>query len=479
MMRTRNDDPSGANANATRPTDPSVEEIRERPIEPVPCPDPETLRPAVEAFQPVAEGDRIGSVDVLRGVAILGILAINIVAFAMPLAALGNPMIYGRESLLDMGTWVFTHLFFEQKFISIFSMLFGAGLALMAGRAEARGQRFRGRYYRRLMWLLLIGMVHAYLIWYGDILVTYALCGLIPYPLRKRSPRTLIIIGVILLLVPPILTSLFGKAMESTRDQATEIAALVESGAEITSEQETVQNEWENTRKRMAPTPEDLTEQIDAMRGDYGAILDHQIPQAVIIQIFTLFMYGLWRVVGLMLIGMALMKLGVLSAKRSPSFYRRTMAIGYGLGLPLSGYGAWSLIEHDFDPIHAFLFGSHVTYVASLLVALGHIALVMWLCQSDRLSGLRARLAAIGRAALSNYLLHSVVMTAIFYGWGIGLFGHLSRFALMGFVVAMWLLQLAISKPWLERYRFGPMEWLWRSLTYWRRQPMRRRPARE
>ena len=443
----------------------------ELPDQPAPQPAPQ---PMGEDFRPVQDSERIDSVDVLRGVAILGILAININAFAGPLAAINNPSLFGGDSLLDLGTWIVTHVLFEQKFISIFSLLFGAGLALMTGRAEARGQRFRSRYYRRLLWLLLIGMVHAYLIWYGDILVTYALCGLILYPLRRRSPRTLIIIGVILLMVVPVITSLFGMAMESTRARASEAAALVEAGEEITDEQQKSLEKWEQTRKNLAPTAEDLAAEVEAMRGDYGSVVEHQIPQAVNIQFFTLVMYGLWRVVGLMLIGMAFMKLGVLSAQRSPAFYRRAMTVGYGLGLPLVGYSAWTLIDHDFDPVFSFQLGSLFNYFASLLIALGHLALVMWLCQTDRLAALRARLAAVGRAALSNYLLHSFVFTAIFYGWGIGLFGQVSRFALSGFVVAMWLLQLAISKPWLERYHYGPLEWLWRSLTYWRRQPMRR-----
>ena len=422
-------------------------------------------------FQPVATGERISSIDVLRGVAILGILVINIAVFAQPLIAMSNPVAFDDPSIFNLGSWFVAHVLFEQKFISIFSMLFGAGLILMTQRAEARGMKFRGVYYRRMLWLLLIGLAHAYFIWYGDILATYALCGLILYPLRRRSPRTLIIIGVILLAVTPTIMTVFGHALEGMRDQAAEIAALDQS--ELSKEQIQIKKGWDERMKAMAPNQEQLDKEVAAFRGSYGEIIAHQVPIAVGAQISMILVYGLWRVLGLMLIGMALMKLGIFSAARSRKFYRGAVAIGYGIGLPLTIYSAYNLNAHEFDFVYNFQSGHIYNYLGSLLVAFGHIGVIMLLCKSSMLAGLRARLAAVGRAALSNYLLHSVVMTAIFYGWGLGLFGHLSRFALMGVVLAMWTLQLAISKPWLARFRFGPMEWLWRTLTYWRRQPMR------
>jgi uncharacterized protein len=224
----------------------------------------------------------------------------------------------------------------------------------------------------------------------------------------------------------------------------------------------------------LLPPPEELDRQVAAMRGSYAEVLAEQVPQAATEQFFALITYGLWRVLGLMLIGMAWMKLDVLPGNRPPVFYRRAVAIGYGFGVPLSILSALVLMALEFDFIRVLKGASIFNYVASLFVALGHVGLVMLFCQSRALPGLRARLAAVGRAALTNYLLHSVVFTAIFYGFGLGLFGRFSRFALMGFVAPMWLFQLYASSRWLAAYRFGPVEWLWRSLTYWRLQPMRR-----
>ncbi len=174
-----------------------------------------------------------------------------------------------------------------------------------------------------------------------------------------------------------------------------------------------------------------------------------------------------------MLIGMGLMQLGVFAAARTFRFYAVLTLCGYSLGLPLVGYGIYDQIHTDFDPVHQLLVGGHFNYIGSLFVALGHAGLVMLICKAGLLSWLTARLAAVGRMALSNYLMQSLICTTLFEGWGLGLFGKLDRFQLLGVVVSIWLVQLLVSPLWLRSFRFGPMEWLWRSLTYWKRHPFR------
>jgi len=163
----------------------------------------------------------------------------------------------------------------------------------------------------------------------------------------------------------------------------------------------------------------------------------------------------------------------VFSARRSPAFYRRLMLVGYGLGFPLVGVGMWDLFRTRFEFVHSIIVSGHFNEAGSLLVALGHVALIMQLYQAGVWPALQARLAAVGRMALTNYLAQTVIATTIFYGYGFGLFGAVSRFPLMGFVVAIWAVQLWYSPLWLKRFRFGPAEWLWRWLTYGRRPPMR------
>ena len=176
----------------------------------------------------------------------------------------------------------------------------------------------------------------------------------------------------------------------------------------------------------------------------------------------------------MMLLGMALMKLGILSGEREPGAYRKMMLLGYTIGLPLAVFSAYNLYAHEFDSLYVFQVGMIPNYVASILVALGHIGAVMLMVKANVWANLIARFSAVGRMALTNYLMHSIVLTSIFYGYGFGLYGEIPRLAQMAFVAMVIGFQLYLSPIWLTRYRFGPAEWLWRSLTYWQRQPMRR-----
>lgn len=428
------------------------------------------VRPAAG---PVTAGERFASLDRLRGVAILGILVMNIYAFAMPFIAYVDPYRMGGTEAYNIGTWIFTHIFFDQKFMSIFAMLFGAGLVLMAERAEARGAKPARFYFRRQFWLIVIGAIHGYLIWMGDILFAYALIGMLVYPLRKRRPRTLIIIACVMLPVTLLFNLGNAKQMEDTMAKVAEIEVLLEEGQDIDEEQQQVLDDWKQQRMFAFPTDEDVAEEIAVYRGDYAGIVAHRAPMVAMMQVFMILFFGLWRIAPLMMIGMALMKLGVLTCERSADFYGRFMLIAYAVGLPLTVFSAFDLHAHQFDQMYVMRGGGIANYFGSILVALGHIGLVMWLTKSGTASRLLDRFAAVGRMALTNYLMHSLILTTIFYGYGLGLYGTVPRIWQMAFVAAVIGLELLWSKWWLERYRFGPAEWVWRTLTYGKRQPMR------
>ena len=438
-----------------------------------PAASPAFVRPA----GPVEARERFVSLDLLRGIAILGILVMNIYAFAMPFIAYTNPLRMGGTEPWNIGTWMFTHILFDQKFISIFAMMFGAGIVLMSGRAESGGNKPAGFYYRRQLWLVVIGAIHAYLIWIGDILFMYALIGMLAYLFRKRTPKTLIIVACCL--IPVTLLFNYGNAYQTTKmmGMVAEVEVLVEQGEELDDEQQQLLEDWEGMRTFMMPTDEDIANEVEIYRGDYVGIVQHRAPIVAMMQLFFVFGYGLFRVGGLMLIGMALMKLGVFTAQRSNAYYTRLMLAGYGLGLPMTVFSAIDLYAHEFDTLYALTTGGFANFFGSILVALGHIGLVMLIAKSGAFAGLMRRFAAVGRMALTNYLMHSVVLTTVFYGYGFGLYGSVPRLAQMAFVAALIGFQLWFSPWWLERYRFGPVEWLWRSVTYWRPQPMRQ-PAR-
>ena len=426
-------------------------------------------------MSPVAGLERLDAVDTLRGFALLGILVMNIYAYAMPFAAYNNPLAYGGATGIDYGTWIVTHLFFDQKFMPLFSMLFGAGLVLMHQRAEVKGVAFRGIYYRRQLWLLVIGAVHGYLLWFGDILFHYALCGLLLYPLRRRSPKTLIVIGALLILVAPPLGTAMGTYMDGMQRAAREAEELAEAGETLDEAQEAARHSWAEMQAMIDPSKEEIARQVAVHRGGYMGIVKERALTVLMMQTFATVFFIIWRVGGLMILGMALMKLGVFSAARSDRFYRRCIGLGYGIGLPLAAASAHHLSAHEFHFSYVARIGGYYNYFGSLAVAFGHLGVVMLICRRAALSKLRARLAAVGRMALTNYLMQTILLTSVFYGYGFGLYGHVNRFTQMAFVPLVLALQLWWSPVWLQRFRFGPIEWLWRSLTYWRLQAMVRR----
>ena len=421
---------------------------------------------------PVTAGSRIEAIDTLRGFALLGILVMNITAMAFPFAAYFNPMIYGGSTGVNFGAWVFAHLFFDLKMMGIFSMLFGAGVILMAERAEASGRPFGRIYYRRIFWLLLFGLAHAYLLWHGDILVTYALCGLFLYLFRRQSTRTLIISGLSVLVFGAVLSAGGGWAQTQLRNVVHEIKSRTAAGEEMTPRRQGFLDQWDDLRHSFDPTPEEIEETIETMRGDWGQVVKANVREAIGMHTQAMPFMLFWRALALMLLGMGMMKAGVFTMQRSCSFYRNWVIIGFGLGLPTIAFGIWQWSLHDYDFVSRFLVDGQYNYFASVLVSMAYVGLVMLVCQSGKLSGIRARLAAVGRMALTNYLMQTVIGVAIFYGYGLALFGHIGRFNLWWFIVGTWTLQLLLSPWWLSRFRFGLAEWLWRTLTYWRMQPM-------
>ena len=432
----------------------------------------ETVR-TQPAATPIGGNERNTAIDTLRGVAVLGILVMNIYAFAMSFAAYQNPLADGGTEWYNIGTWFFTHLLFDQKFMTIFSVLFGAGLVMTATRAEVRGTSCRGIWFRRCFWLLVIGALHGYLIWFGDILFHYALMGMLIYWFRNRSPRALIIIAAVMLCVGMFAAYAGGGFMKQMQAKGPAIQELVDAGKEITEDQARMLEQWQGMLVFMKPPDEQVAEDLAAYSGDYATIVAHRAPMVATMQTQGTIGFVIWRVGGLMLFGMALMKLGVVSGALDPGYYRRMMILGYGLGLPIVGLGAWNIYLHEWDVFWSFQIGTLPNYIGSELVAMGHIGLVMTIIRSGFLPAPMQRFAAVGRMAFTNYLLHSIILTTVFYGYGFGLYGTIPRIWQMGFVVAVIGFQLWLSPWWLARFRFGPAEWLWRSLTYWRLQPMR------
>ena len=374
----------------------------------------------------------------------------NIGSFSMPSAAYMDPTAWGEFSGLNMGLWVTTHLFADLKFMAIFSMLFGAGLVLMSNRRSARGEKTAGLHLRRMFWLLVFGLLHAHLLWPGDVLVWYALCGTVLFAFRNVGPRTLISLALVSWSIGSLI--LITGALSFQDWPPEEAAQLIAD---------------------LKPHQEVLLAEVNHYRGGWLEQMNVRLPTAIESETAIFASWAVWRVSGLMLLGMALFKLGILTGQAESRTYRRMISAGLVVGLPLIGLG----IQRNFAAAWAapdFLFiNSLLNYWGSIPVALGWVGVVMLTLKSGLALDLTSRLSAVGRLAFTNYILQTVICTTVFYGHGLGLFGSIDRSGQLLVVFAVWGFQLWLSPLWLRSFRFGPLEWLWRSLVYMKVQPMR------
>ena len=436
--------------------------------------DPSGRSSPVASATPVGAPERIPSIDVLRGFALLGILLMNIVSFALPDAAYWDPTAAGGAAGVDLAAWLLSAVLFEGKMRSIFSMLFGAGVVLLTSRVEERGLEAQAAdiYYRRAQWLIAFGLAHAYFLWGGDILYGYGVAALVLYPFRRQSPRFLVLAGLLLLAILVPKSLLDGRHIESLRARAAAAASAKAAGRTLTEAQREASEEWAAKLKELKPSPAEIKKEIADHRAGYRAMFTRRMKEVTSGDSLYYYKYGFFDVAGMMLLGMGLFKLGVFSSGRSAGFYSRLALAGYAVGVPLNWYVAHRNIALRFDPA-VLAYDSTAYDLGRLSVALAHVGVVMLVCKAGMLRGLRARLAAVGRTALSNYLLQTLLCTTIFEGYGFGLYGRLQRIDLLSVVLPIWAFQLVLSPIWLRRFRFGPMEWLWRSLTYLEKQPMR------
>jgi len=502
---------------------------------------------------PTAPRERLGSLDLLRGFALCGILIINMRYFAMPFArgVLNDPNHPGGHfAPADFWSWLGANVLFEDKMMALFSLLFGAGIWLMRDRGLLL-------HYRRMFWLLLIGLTHAVLLWFGDILTLYALCGMVVVWLRRLPASLLIVLGLSGVLVTNLerpVTQLWaestpvaaaateaagsvppaegaeaapvepaqaeqagaaeagpaeaGPAVEgpgkSTADgeaTAGEAAAQVAAAAEppATPPHDRAQprglRAWraelrDGFNQALGESFDPETER-DMHLGSWSGQVAWRARLVVWWQGGGFLLNGLLWNGGMMLIGMGLMSLGYLAGKMRAGVYLGLAFASLTLGLALSLVGVWpqalrplGRLPELLDPGQGgspavFQRYARLAYLVRSLavpmVCFGWLSLLLWLHRSRLLRLLLQPLRAVGRTALSNYLGHTAVCVIVFEGWALGRWDqlrYLEQFELVAWILGV---QLVLSPLWLALFRFGPMEWLWRSLTYWRPQPLRRR----
>ncbi len=412
--------------------------------------------------QPVKVAERLVALDLIRGVAVLGILFANITAFGQSSSAyFWPPAIEGGASAADKAIWLFQLVFVDHKFRGLFSLLFGAGLYLFMERAWARGSGL-GLQVRRLAWLLAFGLVHYFLIWTGDILTAYAVAGFWALLFIDKTAQAQMRWGLGL-----YFAGLFFMAFLMGANIAAERAGSIHD--KMTAEQ----------RESLA-TAGDRTiraahEQVLVYReGSYGEIVKHVATEEASDLLSEVILVPLTETLGLMLIGMALYRSGFFSGAIDPGRMRRWGWIGLLGGLALTvPFALWPYLTGFPFFVTMASFNAFARF-GQLPMVLGLAALLTVNAPRIAATGLGGRFVAAGRMAFSNYLGTSILLLFVFHGWALGLVGQLHRPGLLLVVLAAWALMLLGSKAWLARFSFGPLEWLWRRLTYGKRVPLRR-----
>lgn len=412
-----------------------------------------------------AETARIATLDIVRGVAVMGILAMNIVAFAMPFEAYMNPTAYGLESRADLASWLVSFILIDGKMRGLFSFLFGASTLLVIERARASGASPAKVHYARMLWLLVFGLAHFYFIWFGDILAGYAMTGLLLYFFRNLSVRALIRWGIALVIVQ---TALMGSG-------AGRMFYLAEATA-VANPDVALVEELDMMHKGFAPpSAEAVREDMALHQGPWtGLVRDRLFERGA--EPFVGLVFFVWETLAYMLLGMASLKSGFLRGAWPLERYRKWAVRCFAVGIPAYALIAFLLVRGGFTPENVFLYVLAATTPFRPFMIVGTACLIILATRNG--GALVDRIAAAGRAAFTNYLGTSIVMTTLFYGYGLGLYGTMSRVELWIPVLGMWALMLLWSKPWLDRFRYGPFEWLWRSLARMEPQPMRKAPPR-
>ena len=401
--------------------------------------------------------ERIESIDILRGFALLGILIMNISSFAMPSMAYFSPVVYDINPLNHI-IYSITHIIADQKFMAIFSMLFGSSTLLFINSVKKKEKSPLLLFYSRNFWLLILGLIHSTYIWYGDILLFYALCAFVLFPFKNLSPKKQFILGCLIYFIP---------TFSNYATYAYVIDYLPQE------EKNVIIKHWN-------PSSETLQQEIDAYLGSYekqvqqraqmwssdeynennpsGGIGAGIIGLSFLIDLFC-------RSFGMMLIGMACFSWGVFSNALTRSFYKKLMIYGFGIGLPLSMIGLFFNYSFDWDWKYIQFLGRSPNNIATPLIAFGYIGIIMLWIRNARHRNLQKKLRAIGKTALTAYLIQSTIATFIFYGIGLSLFGYVNRAYQLVIVFFIWLLLLKLCPVLVSKYHYGPVEWIWRMLT--------------
>jgi len=436
--------------------------------------------PATTFAAPVAQQERITILDSLRGIAILGILLMNITGFALPAPAYHSDLAVMNEiGTINQKVWFIVEWGLEGTQRALFSILFGAGIILFLDRQEKRrgGLWPTDYFFRRQLWLLVFGLIHAYLLlWFWEILFPYACCGMILFAFRRLKPKALMIAAGICL----ILMTLRENA-DFFRDKVTihqgEIVARIDTTKNSLN---TIQQEQLiammafKERSSLESRKKEMEKSLQNVRGDYATLYKYQSERSFYMETIGFFTF-FWDILLFMFLGMAFYKNGILTGNAPVKTYWLMCLVGLIAGLILSWYRLQPLINNHFNKFDYIKNVKFEFYeISRVFRSIGFFGLIMLLHRSGWFKWLFTLMRPVGQMAFTNYLMQSILCGIFFYGIGFGYFGQLERYQIYFVVAGIWIIEIVWSHIWLHYFLFGPFEWLWRSLTYWKKQPLKK-----
>ena len=428
---------------------------------------------------PTGQGERIILLDSLRGIAVLGILLMNIPGFALPRVAIGSPNLLDFTGI-NFYTWYGVDWFMEGSQRALFSMLFGAGMLLFINRLEDRTSGLMPAEYflRRQLWLLVFGLFNAYiLLWFWDILYHYAIFGIMLFAFRRLPAKKLLVAAGVCLLLQTVRENVDMYRDKKVITRGEKIAALDTTKTKLNTVQQEQLGEYMGFREEtsLESKKKKMERNTREVQGNYFSLYDSHSEASMRGETMGVFHFLFFDVLLFMFIGMAFYKNGILTGMHKAKTYWILFLGGLGIGLVLSYFRLQPLLKYQFDFLQIAKNSKFEFYeISRTFRALGIFGGIMLLYKSRFFKWLFALMRPVGQMAFTNYLAQSFLCGLIFYGVGFGLFGKLQIHQMYYVVAAVWVLEIIWSHIWLRYFRFGPMEWLWRSLVYWKKQPLRK-----
>jgi len=427
---------------------------------------------------PVAQQERITILDSLRGIAILGILLMNIPGFGLPEVQTSDPSVF-NETGINYKTWYVVDWALAGTQRAIFSMLFGAGMILFISRLEKRmnGMEPAIYFYRRQMWLLAFGFFNAFvLLWFWDILYAYAIFGMLLFVFYRKSPKALLILAFVCLVLMTVRENVDLYRGKQVIKKGELIAKIDTTQTKLTVQQQDDLGAFNGMKEESSKEAKvkKAEKEITAVGGNYASLYKVQSDKSVHVELYYTYFLA-WDVLLFMFLGMAFFKTGVITGNASSKIYWLMFIGGLGLGLLLSQFNQKAVVDNHFSQ---FEYTKNVSFnfyqVQRMFRSLGLFGLIMLMYKSGIFKWFFAIFRPVGQMAFTNYLMQSLIGALFFYGIGLNYFGKLERYELYIYTGIVWIIEIIWSHVWLRYFRFGPLEWAWRSLTYWKKQSLKK-----